>query len=1048
MSGSYQPIQPIPSALNGFAQPATTLSFDSVSDILWAGLNSGTIVAYIGTQGIRGPSFRVGGDLGVKRLLAGDNYVHGAGNSNEGLGSWTKGGVNKWFLRPSADILTFSNAPPSSTGLAVSLISLEIGFVSLMTGTMIRQVQTSSLLTQLELSHSALISGSSDGYIRIHDPRTGMARSGGAENLAKAHPRSLQGLQVAGNLIFTIGMGERQGRPIPDPLVKTYDIRTMRALPPIPFSAGPSFIHAVPKRSSTLVVASAEGLINVVDAINSSAMNEFYQLDTSSYLTASAISPNAAYLAFADSGGIIHLMSQAESDAPFNGFEGQPAPMADLPAPMPRVDWKDSTPLNTIGMPYFDSQLLSAWPATKQSKVASYTGPQRIPPQILSSMKYNDQVAYATLPKELRGRRNMSVPAPRKGGARFRSDKVIPVPKMYRKVEIEYSKFGVEDFDFGFYNKTDFSGLETHILNSYTNSMVQVLHYISPVRHLAKAHIATDCSREHCLLCELGFTFRMLEDARGTNCQASNFCRTVRVLAQAVNAIEIIDYGREGPEVNYAQKIQAFHRFLLDSLSVEINNPPNPTIFPSDVSSSASIPSPISQLFGIDGHNIIKCSHCKASRENSYLTHTLDMLYPLRSSDNPSPKFSDLLSYSLFRPNIHKATCQHCRRFTTFTSIRSIASEKLPPYLAINVSIHNDDAFSFWRGGTSFLSSQIPVKGQVNGIDDPEEIVYEVRSIVGKIVGKDQKSHLVAIIKVPQAEEAGASSPWYLFNDFVVRNISAEEALVFQAQWKIPAILYLERVDVRDQIQLDTLRNSLDSTILSRDASVSINRDPALIKHQLLNSDEMPTPGTLVSIDAEFVLMQQEETEFRSDGTKKVLRPARMSLARVSVLRGSGPHGGLPFIDDHIHTSEIIVDYLTEFSGIRFGDLDPIHSRYTLTPSKLVYKKLRYLVDCGCIFIGHGLSKDFRIINIFVPPEQVIDTVDLYFIKSRQRRLSLRFLVWYVLGEHIQTDTHDSIEDARSALRLYNAYQQFEEQGVFDQKLEEIYREGRQVVSL
>ena len=63
--------------------------------------------------------------------------------------------------------------------------------------------------------------------------------------------------------------------------------------------------------------------------------------------------------------------------------------------------------------------------------------------------------------------------------------------------------------------------------------------------------------------------------------------------------------------------------------------------------------------------------------------------------------------------------------------------------------------------------------------------------------------------------------------------------------------------------------------------------------------------------------MQQEETEYRSDGTKKVLRPARLSLARVSVLRGDGPKQGVPFIDDHIHTSEIIVDYVTEFSGIK-----------------------------------------------------------------------------------------------------------------------------------
>ena len=101
------------------------------------------------------------------------------------------------------------------------------------------------------------------------------------------------------------------------------------------------------------------------------------------------------------------------------------------------------------------------------------------------------------------------------------------------------------------------------------------------------------------------------------------------------------------------------------------------------------------------------------------------------------------------------------------------------------------------------------------------------------------------------------------------------------------------------------------------------HRDASLIKHEPLGPKELPSPGTLVSIDAEFVQMQQEETEYRSDGTKKVLRPARLSLARVSVLRGDGPKQGIPFIDDHIHTSEIIVDYLTEFSGIRCEHIFP-----------------------------------------------------------------------------------------------------------------------------
>ena len=106
------------------------------------------------------------------------------------------------------------------------------------------------------------------------------------------------------------------------------------------------------------------------------------------------------------------------------------------------------------------------------------------------------------------------------------------------------------------------------------------------------------------------------------------------------------------------------------------------------------------------------------------------------------------------------------------------------------------------------------------------------------------------------------------------------------------------------------------------------------------------------------------------------------------------------------------------------------------------YLKLRYLVDRGCKFIGHGLKKDFRIINIYVPPEQILDTVDIYYLK-RQRKLALRFLSACLLDVDIQKETHCSIEDAKTALALYERACELKRTGLFQKTLHEVYSLGR-----
>ena len=56
---------------------------------------------------------------------------------------------------------------------------------------------------------------------------------------------------------------------------------------------------------------------------------------------------------------------------------------------------------------------------------------------------------------------------------------------------------------------------------------------------------------------------------------------------------------------------------------------------------------------------------------------------------------------------------------------------------------------------------------------------------------------------------------------------------------------------------------------------------------------------------------------------------------------------------------------------------------------KAAYVKLRQLIDAGCVFIGHGLKKDFEMINVVIPPAQVLDTVELFY-RYLYRRMCVR----------------------------------------------------------
>ncbi|KAF5895017.1 PAN2-PAN3 deadenylation complex catalytic subunit PAN2-like isoform X1, partial [Clarias magur] len=327
--------------------------------------------------------------------------------------------------------------------------------------------------------------------------------------------------------------------------------------------------------------------------------------------------------------------------------------------------------------------------------------------------------------------------------------------------------------------------------------------------------------------------------------------------------------------------------------------------------------------------------------------------------------------------------------------------------------------------------------------------IYDLVVTVPHILDPRTGGNLVAHIKVGetyhQRKEGVTHQQWYLFNDFLIEPIDKIETAQFDLNWKVPAIIYYARRNYHTKYDL-RIKNPIEANVLLTEASLARKQRKSHATFIPLMVSEMPQAGDLVGLDAEFVTLNQEEAELRSDGTKSTIKPSQMSVARITCVRGQGPSEGVPFIDDYISTQEQVVDYLTQYSGIKPGDLDAKISSKHLTTLKSTYLKLRFLIDTGVRFVGHGLQKDFRVINLLVLKDQVIDTVYLFHM-PRKRMISLRFLAWYFLDLNIQSETHDSIEDACTALQLYRKYLELSRGGQeeFRKVLKGLYEKGRKL---
>lgn len=98
---------------------------------------------------------------------------------------------------------------------------------------------------------------------------------------------------------------------------------------------------------------------------------------------------------------------------------------------------------------------------------------------------------------------------------------------------------------------------------------------------------------------------------------------------------------------SYSSLIQTFNQFLLDQMAVEADAKPqlNPNLRKSDAQDS-SLPSTISQLFGMHTHTKTSCPACGHQTIRDSIKHVLDLVYPRKvclqmpSQGNPNERNS------------------------------------------------------------------------------------------------------------------------------------------------------------------------------------------------------------------------------------------------------------------------------------------------------------------------------------------------------------------------------------------------------------------------
>jgi len=139
----------------------------------------------------------------------------------------------------------------------------------------------------------------------------------------------------------------------------------------------------------------------------------------------------------------------------------------------------------------------------------------------------------------------------------------------------------------------------------------------------------------------------------------------------------------------------------------------------------------------------------------------------------------------------------------------------------------------------------------------------------------------------------------------------------------------------------------------------------------------------------------------------------RNALARCSIVDSEGA----VLMDRFVRPNEEVTDYRSHITGITAVTL----RRPNVMTEEAAIRRAEELMR-DKVVVGHSVSNDFQVLMLSHPHALVRDTALFHPLRPLGREMktpSLQGLAAYWLHENIHGGAHDSVEDARVALRLY-----------------------------